>query len=151
MTSGHSNVSVVDSGLDAAYRATAYVVALDQGRISIRVDQHCKALDQLLHARGSKEWAFISACNPGSQPLPEKLNNERHAQLVVAVEKLGLSYYSGQGIPVSPGWQPECSLLILGIKPEDALQLAAQFGQNAILVGTSKSKAQLCYVHGNSL
>lgn len=146
MTSGHFNVSE----LDAAYRATAYVIGLDGDRISIRIDQPSLELDQLLQTRGCKEWAFISAGNPKSQPLPQIQNNERHTQLIAAVENLGLSWVPGQGIPDGPDWQPELSLLILGIQSEQALQLAAQFEQNAIVVGIIGASAQLCYLHGNS-
>jgi len=145
MTTGHSNVS----GLDAAYRATAYVAEIEHGDIVIRIDQPSTALDQWLQAKGCKDWAFISACNPGSLPLPQALNVERHAQLVAAVEALGLTWRPGRGVPDRPGWQPEPSLLILDIASEEALRLAAGFGQNAIVAGSIGSSAKLHYVHGN--
>lgn len=146
MVTGHSNVSP----LDAAYRATAYVVEGEHHPISIRIGQHCTDLDVLLQAHNYTDWAFVSASNPGSQELPEAENIKRHAQLVAAVEALGLPWYIGHGVPDHPGWQPEVSLLVLGIKPDDALQLASRFGQNAILTGAAGAPVKLLYVHGNS-
>lgn len=150
MTYGHSNVSGLESELEAAYRATTYVVEGQHGNISIRIGQTTPLLDQLLIARGGKDWAFISACNPGSRPLPEKQNLERHAQLVAAVDALGLPWLIGHGIPDHPGWQPELSLLIPGIPLEQAIKLASAFDQNAIVVGAIGTPARLCYTRGNS-
>ncbi len=145
MVTGHSNVSA----LDAVYRATAYVVELERGAIPIRIGELSLALDRLLQAHRCKDWAFISACNPGSQPVPDTQNIERHAQLVAAVNHLGLSWFTGHGVPDHPGWPAEISLLVLGISPDDAMRLASQFGQNAIVAGAAGTPAQLCYVHGN--
>ncbi len=150
MVTGHSNVSAPASGLDAAYRATAYVVEGGRSPISIRADQPCAELDLLLQAHHCTDWAFVSASNPGSHALPEAENIKRHAQLILAVEARGLPWYTGRGVPDHPGWQPEISLLVLGIQPDDALQLASRFGQDAILAGSVGAPAKLFYVRGNS-
>lgn len=150
MIFGHSNVSGDHSGLEAAYRATTYVAQSEYGLISIRIDRITPLLDQLLKAHGCTDWAFISAYNPGSRPLPETQNAERHLQLVAAVDARGLHWLAGQGIPDHSGWQPERSLLVMGIPLEQAIALASTFGQNAIVAGTVDATARLCYVHGNS-
>lgn len=145
MTSGHSNVSE----LDAAYRATAYVVEQGESRISIRIDQCSPEIDRLLLAGNCRDWAFISASNPGSLPLSLPENRKRHTELISAIEALGFGWCEGHGVPDRPGWPPEISLFIMGIQPEEAVKLAARFGQNAIVIGTLGKAAKLCYVHGN--
>lgn len=150
MDNEHSNVSGAQSDLDAAYHATRYVVESVQGDIVIRIDQPTPALDKLLAAQSHREWAFISACNPGSQRLPDQQNVERHAQLLATVALLGFQSIPGHGIPDNPGWQPEISLLILGISQDQATKLAEKFGQNAIVIGNPGLPARLCYLHGNS-
>lgn len=150
MDNEHSNVSGAQSGLDAAYRATRYIAETGQGDIVIRIDQPTPALDKLLAAQGDIGWAFISACNPGSQRLPDRENTERHVQLLATVAALGFQSIPGHGVPDNPGWQPEISLLILGISQDQATKLAEKFGQNAIVIGNPGLPARLCYVHGNS-
>lgn len=150
MDNEHSNVSGAQSGLDAAYRATRYIAETGRGEIVIRIDQPTPALDKLLAAKGHGEWAFISACNPGSQRLPDQENAERHARLIAEVTALGFQGIPGHGVPDDPGWQPEISLLILGISQGQATKLAEKFGQNAIVIGTPGLPARLCYLHGNS-
>lgn len=150
MDNEHSNVSGARSGLDAAYRATRYIAETGQEDIVIRIDRPTPALDKFLTAYGYTEWAFISACNPGSQRLPDHENAERHTQLLKAVTSLGFQNIPGHGVPDSPDWQPEISLLILGIPHEQAIKLAVDFGQNAIVYGSAGLPARLCYVRGNS-
>lgn len=150
MDNEHSNVSGARSDLDSAYRATRYIAETGQGDIVIRIDEPTPPLDKLLAAQGYTGWAFVSACNPGSQRLPDHENTERHTQLLAAVTTLGLQCIPGHGIPDHPGWQPEISLLILGISQDQAIRLAENFGQNAIVIGNSGLPARLCYVRGNS-
>jgi hypothetical protein len=150
MDNEHSNVSGARSDLDAAYRATRYIAESKHGDIVIRIDLPTPALDTMLAAHGCTEWAFISACNPGSQLLSASENAERHVQLLAAVKTLGLPWLSGHGVPDHPDWQPEISLLILGITKEQATKLAAHFDQNAIVYGSAGLPAKLCYVRGNS-
>ena len=144
MTPRHSNVSATQ--LDAVYRATAYVAHLPEGALTLRVDRLSRQLDRLLEHAGCSTWAFISACNPGSHPVSEAENAIRHARLIETVNGLGLEWHGGEGVPDTPGWVPEASLLILGITQNDALVLADQFGQNAILFGTLGAAPQLHYI-----
>ena len=145
MTPRHSNVSATQ--LDATYRATAYVAYLPQGTLTLRVDRLSRQLDRLLEDAGCSTWAFISACNPKSRPLSEAENAIRHAKLIETVNGLGLKWHGGEGVPDTPGWVPESSLLVLGITQSDALVLATQFGQNAILFGTLGAAPQLHYIN----
>lgn len=148
MSSQHSNVSAMQ--LDAAYRATTYIAYLPENTLTLRVDEPCRELDRLLESSGCSTWAFISACNPGSRRLNEMENSARHARLIETVNELGLQWHEGKGLADTPGWLPEASLLILGISRSDALVLASQFGQNAILFGTPGKAPQLDYSIGNS-
>jgi hypothetical protein len=148
MSKQHSNVSV--SPLDAAYRATTYVVDLPACTLRLRIDERCPALDDLLQGYGYATWAFISACNPGSRLLSAAENATRHARLIETVNRLGLQWHEGKGVGDTPGWPAEASLLILGISHGEALALAKRFGQNAIVFGTPGEAARLEYLIGNS-
>lgn len=145
MTPRHSNVSATQ--LDAAYRATTYVAYLPEGTLTLRVDRLSRQLDRLLEDAGCSTWAFISTCNPGSHSLSKAENAIRHARLIETVNRLDLKWHGGEGVPDTPGWLPESSLLVLGITQNDALALAGQFGQNAILFGTLGEAPQLHYIN----
>ena len=63
--------------LEAAYRATAYEALGPGVELDLRVDERSAALDALLTSTGRTSWAFLTAWNPGSQPLAPEENAER--------------------------------------------------------------------------
>lgn len=125
------------------YRQTDYQVVVPQGTISIRVDEPSPALDVLLREHAAGEWAFITAHNPGSEPLSLEHNQQLAAQLAASVLARGYISFPGRGVGSDPAWTPEESLLILGIPRVDAFALARQFDQNAIVVGRLGHAAEL--------
>ena len=130
--------------LDAAYRATAYIAETPAGRIVLRVDEVNGALDRLLVDSGVACWAYISAHNPGSTPLSPAENDARHRELLTAAETAGYHFHEGTG--VGEGWPSETSLLILGISEPEAVLLARQFEQLAILVGRHGEPVRLVWL-----
>ena len=135
-----------DAALDAAFRATVYEAETPAGtRIAIRVGACSPALDDLLAAAGADAWAFVTACNPRSTRLDPPANAARTARLEAAVAGRGLGALRGVGRGDSPGWPPEESLLVLGIAEADALELAREFDQHAIVVGTRGTAARLAW------
>ena len=138
-----SSLDSADSALWAAYRATVYVAVVDVQRLAIHIDHKCPALDALLQRRGLTHWAFITAWNPRSQPLPRADNDMRHEQLKEDVRRLGLEAFEGQGEPADLNWAAERSLLAIGISVVDAVRLGRQYEQVAILVGEIGGEAKL--------
>ncbi|HKB04492.1 MAG TPA: DUF3293 domain-containing protein [Gemmataceae bacterium] len=131
-----------DPTLEAAYRATDYRVDdAPSGPFVIRIGEECPELAGL-------EWAFVTACNPGSVRLPEEENTRRMGELEAAVRKGGGRYHRGHGVGRDGQWSPEPSLLIVGIREADAVELARRFGQNAIIVGRAGGEARLVWVGG---
>jgi hypothetical protein len=130
--------------LDTVYRATIYTAETPSGRIVLRVDETNDTLDRLLVDTGVACWAYISAHNPGSLPLPPAENDARHHELRAATAAAGHRYHEGNG--VGDGWPAEASLLVLGISEPDAAQLGRRFGQLAILVGRQGEPARLLWI-----
>lgn len=149
--SGNSNLSQVltPALLDAAYRATSYVVQWPGAALTLRIDEFSAPLDEILRQIGVREWAFVSACNPGSKLLSDALNQELHQSLIDAVNAKGYCWYPASGVPDAPGWKPEPSLMILGIALPEALILAGALGQNALLAGAIGGPARLHYLNRN--
>jgi len=125
-------VTVPDTLLEA-YRKTAFSAETPKGRLSLRVGQRCPELDDLLTDHGVSTWAYVTAANPGSMRLRDEENAGRQRELDGVVASLGVTSYSGEGVADDGRWPPEPSLLILGIGRSDAVRLARQYSQLALI------------------
>jgi len=126
-----------------AYQATSYEAKTPMGKVSIRIGNLSPNVDRLLQANELSSWAFITAFNPGSQPLSPSKNAQRHQQLLQDIANLGLLAFEGAGVPYDPEGGPETSLLILGIERDVAIATGIKSGQNAIVVGVLGEAAEL--------
>jgi hypothetical protein len=55
----------------------------------------------------------------------------------------------GIGVGKEPTWEPELSLLIIGITNEDAILIGNEFEQNAIVIGKIYSIPELLILNNN--
>lgn len=133
----------MNEALDAAYRAAVYRVAADPP-FALRVGEPSARLDALLRFHAVTSWAFVTACNPGSQMLSEEENAERMSELRAVVG--GHLVYECEGTDPTGVWPGEPSLLVLGMSRTAAVELARRFGQNAILCGDRGGVAELQWV-----
>lgn len=122
----------------AAYRRTRYTAETPHGRITLRIGERNTELDALLAAHGSTHWAYLTAWNPGSRLLPIEHNRRRQQELETALTEAGHVFYRGAGVPdpLHDGhWTPEESVLIMGIEPTEATEMARRFGQRGHVHG----------------
>ena len=127
-----------------AYRATSYRADLDGRTVDLRIGAPVADPDL-----SSQAWAFLSAANPGSRPLPSGENLKRHQDLLETCRERGLIAYPGQGIPESDDWEAEISLLVTGIGREEAVAIGRDFGQVAIVYGEIGSVVELVVIDGS--
>ena len=128
--------------LEAAYRRTTYAAGLS---LRLRVDEPHPFLDDMLAFRGLEEWAYLTAWNPGSKPLPLEENMQRQDALRARL-KGRWPTVEGAATSDDGSWEPEESLLVLGIPRDEALALAKELEQTAILVGRRGGRAELVFV-----
>ncbi len=129
-----------------AYLHTVYRVSSEPRPVDIRIGENNAALDALLQANGVHQWAFVTASNPQSRPLPERDNARRNAEFRHELLQAGWRVIDGVGLPCGGGWQPEHSVLILGIDRDAASTLARQWRQKAIVYGTLGQPPELLWV-----
>jgi hypothetical protein len=122
-----------------AYKNTKYIVF--EHDLIIKIGKLNQCIDKLILQYNSNEWAFITAFNPYSKVLTEKENQLRHHKL----KELTKNYvtFEGHGVGEDPTWDPELSLLIIGISKDEALIIGKQFEQNAIVYGKINETPQL--------
>jgi hypothetical protein len=123
-----------DPRLEAAYRATDYRA----GDVTIRIGE-VAAID-------ADSWEFITACNPGSVPLPDAENAERMARLEAEVHAAGFRFQRGEGVGRDGSWPPEPSLLILNADEPAASEFGRRFGQAAVVFGERGRPARLIWL-----
>jgi hypothetical protein len=136
-----------DPDLDAAYIDTDYRV--DDGPFGpfvIRIGEMSIAADRLLAQHGQSEWAFMTACNPGSAQIAPQENARRMAELQAVCRSRGWPHYAGAGVGRDGSWPPEPSFLVVGIREPEAIAVARQFGQNAIVAGRIGEPCRLVWV-----
>jgi hypothetical protein len=123
--------------LNASYRIEASPAFV------MKVNLPSPELAALFHSSRARRAAFITACNPASQPLSATENHQRQALLLQCIEQLGLHWLPGRGEDPAGEWPGEDSFLVLGIEKETACGLGRQFGQNAIVFCDSGAVPQL--------
>jgi hypothetical protein len=142
---GKTHTPLSPAELDIAYRATGYLMHLRGEAIKLRVDQPSSEFNQFLEHTKCEQWAFISAVNPGSEIHTEAANAGRHRKFLATVSAQKLVYFPGDAIPDTGKWPIEPGLLLLHISLEQALALAQEFGQAAILAGHRNDAPRLHY------
>jgi hypothetical protein len=120
---------------EQSYLNTIYRVRAPEGTIAIRIGEPCPALERVLEEVGAATWAFITACNPYSQTLTAEVNAQRQAQLEQMLAEAGLAMIPGEGVGIDGDWPLEASVLVLGLKREQAIAIAQVWEQNAIVYG----------------
>ena len=133
---------MIDPSLLQSYNEAKYHV-FDPDMV-LKIGESNPVLDKLLIENGNEDWAFITASNPRSSLLSDGVNGARFA-LLKEVAKSWF-YFEGEGVGSDPEWKPEQSLLILGIKAPDAIEIGKSFDQNAIVVGKIYSPAELIII-----
>jgi hypothetical protein len=118
----------------------------DEGvRFVIGIGENIPELDEQLAARGTSDWAFLTAYNPYSHGLSDKENRVRQESLFDYLEKAGYEFLLGYGESRHRGWPAEPSFLILGVSRDKAIDLAMEFQQNAIVAGSLGGPAELIW------
>lgn len=125
--------------LEADYRAATYRV----GKLALVVGEPAPGLDLLLEARGLSEWALLTAWNPKSVERPEEENRLAQGRLVGKLD--GYQILAGRSEAPDGSWG-EPQVLVLGIPRWEALELAREAGQAAMLAGTLRGPVELVWV-----
>jgi hypothetical protein len=129
-----------------AYEETHYCVngaTPEQAEFVLRVGEVSNPLAAVHKKSGVDCSAFVTACNPWSESLPDAENAIRQASLLQALRVRSLRWLDGIGQHPSNQWPGEPSVLILGLSLAAAKVLAQDFEQNAFVWSGADAKPQL--------
>jgi hypothetical protein len=125
-----------------SYLATDYIVLTDGRELVVRIGESNAGLDALLAAHGSSHGVFITAHNPRSEPQPDDVNDAANEQMCAILAARRLVAFPHIGRSPDGEWS-EHGFFVLDLDPTDALTLAADFGQFAIVVTERDKPAEL--------
>lgn len=134
------NVPTMLPALPAEYWHTTYFAETPVGHLRLRVGLDDWPANVMLTRQHLESWAFITAWNPGGQIASPNQNQSRNAAL--SARLANFPSYPGRGVG-DFDTHTEDSFLVLGISESEALTLAREFGQNAILFGRLNQTPEL--------
>ncbi len=122
-----------------AYKNTKYKVF--KPNLEIQIGVLNDDLNDLLGKNNATEWAYITAFNPYSKVLTDLENKDRHLEL--QEDTKSFLTYEGHGVGTDSSWEPELSLLVIGVSKAEAILIGKKFEQNAIVYGKVDSTPEL--------
>ena len=123
-----------DPGGWSAYEAALLRIETPGGLVWVRPAPISRTSGKYPEPEG-RAICVITAHNPGGRVVSGADNAARQAQLVAKVEARGLTWWPAAG--GDPSWtHVEDSAAVIGMDEAEAIELGAQFGQDAIFVLT---------------
>jgi hypothetical protein len=116
-----------------------------EGFFALYVGHVSEPLKKLHRSAGVACSAFITSCNPHSQPLSDAQNVQRMTDLMDVLKARSLHVYPGVGQHPDNGWPGEPSFLVLGLSLEAARVIATAFEQNAFVWSGEDAVARLVF------
>jgi len=138
----YASATALNPAIVRAYSQTHYGVR-GASRFSLRIGRHSAPLQALHTTHNVHCSAYITACNPYSQPLTAAQNAARHAALLRVLRRQGLAWLPGVGRHLAGNWPGERSVLVLGLGLDAASVLGIAFRQNAIVWNDADAVPQL--------
>jgi hypothetical protein len=123
--------TVLPAPLLQAYHATHYGV--DGCAWFLQLGQSQAALAPYYQRHAVHCAAYLTACNPLGEQLPDHLNAQRMAQLRQALQRAGWSWLNGKGHDPQGDWPGEDSVLVWGMSETTARAWGQQWRQNAFV------------------
>ncbi len=134
------------SELLAAYASTIYRVFLPEQQVDLKLGVPSAELDSWLQHVGADCYWIVTAYNPRSLPAVAAVNAARQDELLARVRALKLPVVIGVNVAASGDWPDEPTILVAGLKSAEALVLASEFEQNAVVCGVQGGVPQLCWI-----
>lgn len=125
--------SVLPAHLIQNYLNTVYQANSHLGKVTLRINEYCDILSQLMSEAQQISALYITAYNPHSHLQSTKKNDQAQNLLYKQLMHYSTMIYSGESVDPTNNWPTESSYLALGIELPNSIQLGSKFKQNAIV------------------
>jgi hypothetical protein len=129
-----------------AFLQTDYRVLPRTDALGVVIGDYHPQLDEIIEQR---DWAILTAFNPGASVDEPDANEHRHQQLLAAIADAGLDFLPACNRDPAGRWPDEPSLLMIGAEAEWLIALARRLGQLALVAGRPGRIAELWLVGGD--
>lgn len=134
---------MIDANLINAYRLAKYIVTYENAKFRLQVGSTSAFVEQMLELKNIKTAYFITPENPFSCTVSAAENELRYRRFRKELDNLQYFYLPGYGTDETETWPKETSYLIFTDDETSMQNLAARFGQNALLKIPYKTPVQL--------
>lgn len=117
----------------SAYEQASYYIP--EPGFDLRIEEFHKDFFEFLKENNIKQWAMVSAYNPGSKKCAQIENEAAHNRLRVLLSREGYEFRKAVHRDPNGKWPIERSFFIANIELKNAIALAKKFKQNAIVAG----------------
>lgn len=131
---------LIPAELIAAYEATDFLFVVAGAEVVVKIGRR---LDAPAVFHRENRMAVVTAYNPFSRATEDLVNEARQRELIAAVESEGLEWLPAVGADPDNVWPPEPSLAVFGATDSHLDQWMEKFEQNAVVVVTFSSPAEL--------
>lgn len=114
------------------YLETEFHVYCD-APFAFRIGVYSAEIHALHQNKKSPCSAFVTACNPFSRSIGDKVNNRLHAELIDGQLAKGFQVIEGEGRHPGGSWAAEKSCLIFSADENYAVGLGKRFKQHAVV------------------
>jgi hypothetical protein len=122
---------LIQAFLETHYRVHQDVP--DAPPLTLRVGEASAALIALHRTYSVDCSAFLTAYNPFAKKVDDASNLQRQEALKQEISSRSLVFLPGEGQHPTNGWEPEPSVLVLGLSLEAAKVMGRQYEQAAIV------------------
>ncbi len=129
-----------DQPLLNAFLTTDYLVRLGEQCLKVRIGHRHPVLDQLLENR---QWAILTAANPGATGLSARVNEERHRILADQARLADVATLPTINRDPTGRWPDEHGLLLIAPARPWLLEQARRFEQIGLVHGQAGLAAEL--------
>lgn len=131
--------------LEAAYRATTYILCLFDREIDLRIGAMSPEMDEFLDQLGVSCLVCMTAENPRSKLLEREDNIHRNKALKRQLTEAGLKYFPGFAKSLDGEWPTENMLWVPGLSTKRAKCLGVDYQQNAVVYVCHRQRAKLLW------
>ncbi len=140
----------LDRKLVETYLETSYwteLIRMDEQGANLKIGHALpESLELQVEEYQIKRFAFLTAWNPGSQPLDQWHNRWRNLNLELELHAHCRLLRRGLGVGTDSNWTPEESFLAVDIPLEKAVEIGREFGQNAIIAWQKGGVPELWWI-----